>query len=269
MMPATNSSGRDAYDIWLRARSAVTGSRYPAKLDYTIEVDGIDGDRPATAHYRAAYDSDAGTIALFPISDETLAAPAPVPHGINVNILVFRIGHPEPYLDLLGEPLLSPTYSFGMRYASGGIAHVSQSGSLPVIATVSAQKPEYRVDLVDEPAIDGVPTYHLGMTPLRDPKNNRLRQLWVGESDYLPRRAEISGNFEQAPMVDVPWTVDFSVVDGAAYIEREIAGETLRLPHRRVVRDATISFENVREPTSIYDEPLLTPALKDGTLTEP
>lgn len=269
MVAANEVGAADAFTIWQQARSAVTGVHYPRKLDYTIEISGLDGDRPTADHYKASYDSGDGAIALFPISDETLAQPAPVPRGINISILGIRIGSPEPSLDLLGEPLLAPTYSFGMRYAQPLRGAPSPGGGLPVIATVSAQKPEYRIELVDEPEIDGDATYHLKLTPLRDPKNNRLRELWVGTDDYLPRRAAISGNFTQAPMVDVPWTVDFSIVDGVPYISRETAGRTLHLAHRRVVRDATIAFENVREPQGIYDEPLVTPELRDDTLVEP
>ncbi|HKU80731.1 MAG TPA: hypothetical protein VJP76_01075, partial [Candidatus Tumulicola sp.] len=129
MTPADGSATTlDAYSIWLRARSAVTGARYPHRLDYTIEIGGFDGDKPSVDHYRAAYDGYDGTIRLFPISNETLAAPAPVPHGVNASVNVFfcwigclgihrPVGPPEPSLDLLGEPLLAPTYAFGMRYA--------------------------------------------------------------------------------------------------------------------------------------------------------
>lgn len=260
----------------------MSSARYPRKLDYTIDVSGIDGDRPSDDHYRASYDGDTDTVGLFPISDETLAKPAPAPHGVNASVNIFfcwigcwgihrQVGRPEPSLDLLGEPLLAPTYSFGMRYPQP-VRDDSQTpgtGALPIIAIVSAKRPAYRVELIDQPAIDGAATFHLKMTPLRDPKNNRLRELWVGENDYLPRRAEISGNFTQAPMVDVPWTIDFSIAGEAPYIARESADATLYLAHRRVVRDATIAFENVREPSSIYDEPLVAPALKDDTLTEP
>lgn len=280
MTPAATAPP-DAYAIWLHARSAVSSAQYPRKLDYTIDVSGLDGDQPTDDHYRASYDGDNSTIALFPISAEMLAKPAPMPRGFNASVNIFfcwigcwgihrRVGRSEPSLDLLGEPLLAPTYSFGMRYPQPVRASPAPStGGLPVIAIVSAQKPEYRVELIDEPYVAGIVTYHLRLTPLRDPKNNRLRELWIGETDYLPRRAAISGNFTQAPMVDVPWTVDFSVVAGAPYIERESADATLYLAHRRVVHDATIAFEDVREPSSIYDEPLVTRARNDDTLTEP
>jgi hypothetical protein len=261
----------DAYSIWLRARSAVTSAQYPSRLAYTIGVSGLDGERPVADHYRASADPGDGAIRIFPISDEQLAKP-PVPHGINVNIFGISVGHPAPYQDLLGEPLLEPTYMFGLRYKKLRPASSSPQaeGSLRIIAIVSSGSPDYRVSLIDTPLLGGVPTYHLGLRPLRKPKDNRLRELWIGSNDYLPRKAIVAGNFTFAPLVDVPWSVDFSVVNGAPYVTRESAVDTLYLAHRRVVREATIAFENIREPDgTIYDMPLVEPEIKDTTLVEP
>jgi len=274
----------DAYSIWLRARSAVTSTQYPSRLAYTIAVSGLDGQTAVADHYRASADPGDGAIRIFPISDEQLAKPPPVPHGINMNISLdlciarggcaskqIPVGHPAPYQDLLGEPLLEPTYMFGLRYSELRAAAAPQAeSSLRVIAIVSSRSPDYRVSLIDTPLLDGVPTYHLGLTPLRKPKDNRLRELWIGSSDYLPRKAVVAGNFTLAPLVDVPWTVDFSILNGAPYITRESTVDTLYLAHHRAVREATIAFEDIREPDgTIYDTPLLEPQIKDTTLVEP
>jgi hypothetical protein len=181
-----------------------------------------------------------------------------------------QVGRPEAALDLLGEPLLTPTYSFGIGYASPPATAEPAVASLPVIAVVSAQKPEYRVVLAGTPTVEGVQTYDLKLTPLRNPGGNRLRELWIGIADDLPRRASISGNFTNAPMVDVPWTVDFSVAEGVPYIVRETAAGTLYLPHRRVVRQAVVAFQDVRPADrSIYGRPIVAPEKSDTTLLEP
>lgn len=275
----------DAYAIWLHARSAVSSAQYPTRIDYTIAVSGLDGGRLVADHYRASTDPGDGSIRVFPISDEQLAKAPPVPHGINfglsISICIARggcggetvpVGHPAPYQDLLGEPLIAPTYMFGLRYAHVRVnaAPLPGESALPVIATVSAGAPDYRVMLIDTPTIDGVPTYHLALRPLRKPKDNRLRELWVGENDYLPRRASIAGNFTMAPLVDVPWSVDFAVIDGAPFVTSESTADPLYLPHRRVVHNAVIAFENIREPdATIYDQPLIEPDAAGVTLTEP
>lgn len=275
----------DAYAIWLHTRTAVTTAQYPARVDYTIAVTGLDGDKPVADHYRASCDPSDGSVRLFPISNEQLAQPPPVPHGVNFNFVLtlcvaksgcdtysVPVGHPAPYQDLLGEPLLSPTYMFGLRYRPPLVAPLTSQDdtTLRTIAVVSSGSPVYRVALLDTPLLDGVPTYHLELTPLRDPKTNRLRELWVGAQDFLPRKATVAGNFTERPLTDVPWTIDFSVVDGAPFVARESAGDTLYLAHHRVVRDATIAFDDIREPsTSLYDRPLLTPETLDTTLVEP
>ncbi len=273
----------NAYRLWQRTRSAVTSVQYPRKIAYTIAITGLDGETPVSDHYRAACDPNDGSVRVFPISEEQLAAPAPIPHGVNVTLsigLCFGVpicgaiqlpsGHPAPYQDLLGMPLLMPTYMFGVRYVTlTGSTARDDNENLRVIATVSAQALQYRVFLIDEPVLNGVPTYHLELLPLRRPKENRLRELWIGATDYLPRKASIAGNFTMAPLVDVPWTVDFAVIDGAPYVARESTPDTLYLPHRRAVRDAVIAFQDIREPTSFYDTPLVEPDSTDTELVEP
>ncbi|HEY3676188.1 MAG TPA: hypothetical protein VGK84_09375, partial [Candidatus Tumulicola sp.] len=141
--------------------------------------------------------------------------------------------------------------------------------SIPVIAVVSSQVRNYTISLTGSQTIDGTPTDDLRFTPLRDPKNNRLRELWVGTADHLPRRAIVAGNFTVAPLTDVPWTIDFAVIAGTPYIERELAGDTLYMPHRQVVRSAQIAFEDVREGSGFMNSPLIAPDLTDTALLEP
>ena len=141
---------------------------------------------------------------------------------------------------------------------------------MPTIAVVSTKTRDYAVALLDTPSLDGVSTYHLKLVPLRKPKDNRLRELWVGENDYLPRKAVVAGNFTDAPLVDVPWTIGFALFNGAPVIADERAGATLCLPHRRVVHAAEIAFEDVHEPgNTIVGEPLAEPEADESTLAEP
>jgi hypothetical protein len=288
MAPATAAPpALDPYATFLRARSAVTSAQYPYKVDYTIAVTGLDGATARGNHYRATSYPDENRVSVAPISQEEAASPPSVPHGFNFAFtigicggrcdtgsgsIVIPAGHPPPSPDLLGVPLLAPTYMFGLAYQrqSDRSTQPDAHASFPVIAVVSSNVRDYAVTLVDSPVVDGVPSYHLRLKPLRKPKENRLRELWIDASDYLPRRAVVAGNFTLAPFVDVPWTVDFSVIAGAPFIREESAGETLYLAHRRVVRDARISFENLDQAGgAIYDKPLIAPDNSETTLTEP
>jgi len=268
----------DAYAIFQYVRSAVTSVAYPRRLDYTVAIGGLDGSTYRQNHYHASFDSSDGTIRVLPVSDEELASRPPRPHDFQFSKLVIfgvpiAIGHPPPSPDVIGVPLLSPTYTFGLAYPLPATRKASEGGegnTLPTIAIVSTKTRDYNVTLLDTPDLDGTPTYHLKLTPLRRPKDNRLRELWIGQNDYLPRKAVVAGNFTIAPLVDVPWTIAFTLYDGAPVIASESADATLYLAHRRVVRNAAIAFTGFHEPSgSLVDEPLLAPEVDDSTLVEP
>lgn len=277
------SAPPDAYAIFQRARSAVSSAAYPRRLDYTVAISGYDGYAFREDHYRASYDANDGAIREFPISDEELASPPPVPRGINVRFtlavcwfgcggITIPAGHPPPSADLIGVPLLTPNYEFGLQFPQARTLPQPDSPAtdLRMIAVVSTRTRDYAVTLLDDPLLEGVPTYHLQLTPLRKPKANRLRDLWVDASDYLPRQAVVAGNFTDAPLTDVPWTISFTLFEGAPVIASETADAALYLAHRRVVRDASIAFVNIHEPSgSLVGEPLVEPRADDGALLEP
>ncbi len=286
-LAATTPPTLDPYTVFLRARSAVTAAHYPRRVDYTIAVAGLDGATPRGNHYRATSRPDENLVNVASISQEEAASPPPVPHGFNFAftfgvcggrcetgsaMVKIPAGHPSPSPDLLGVPLLAPTYMFGLAYQRQRErdAETVAPSNLPVIAVVSSAARDYAVTLVDTPVLDGTPSYHLKLTPVRKPKENRLRELWVDADDYLPRKAIVAGNFTLAPFVDVPWTIDFAVIAGAPFISQESAAATLYLAHRRVVRNATITFQNIGEAGgTIYDMPLVTPETESTTLIEP
>jgi hypothetical protein len=252
----------DAYAIFLHARAAVSAAQYPLALAYTIAVSGNAGSSSQTNHYRAFYSPDDGK---FKISwnagagGETGTATAPA-------------GRPEGAPDLIGVPLLTPTYMFGLNYESlGRPAAISSSSSLPTIAVVGVGRPTYSVALAGTATIDGTETYELNLTPLHDPKTNRLRTLWVGVADYLPRKAIVAANFTIAPLDDVPWTIGFSVVDGVPLITDERPSQTLFMPHHHAVSDVSIAFENVHQAddTILREGELLRQAPSSTALVEP
>lgn len=278
-------AGPQAYDLFARARTAITSARYPDSIDYTIAISGLDGESPKTNHYRATSRPAEGIIDVAVISAEEEAHPVTV-HGFNFALtadicggrcetgtahISEPVGPAASSADLVGVPILDPTYAFGLKYPNYGAAHPGDvTSKLPTIAIVSTRTRDYDVTLIDEPFLDGTQTYHLQLRPLRRPHDNRLRELWVGQTDFLPRRAVIAGNFTIAPLVDVPWTIDFSVKSGCAYIADEKALATLYLAHRRVVRDAVIAFEDVRDSDeSFFHRPFIQPDPSGTALVEP
>ncbi len=282
MVTAAATPSPDPYALFSQTRSAVSAARYPGRIDYTIDVSGYDGSVAKANHYQAIDRVAEQSLKVGAISAEEKAAP-PIPQGVNVKFvlgicfggcggIVIPMGRPVASQDLLGVPLLTPAYTFGMQYPltrrTTSQADADVEG-LPVIAVVATQARDYAIDFVDVQTIDDTPVYHLRLTPLRNPKENRLRELWSGTTDHLPRRAIVAGNFTVAPLVNVPWTIDYTVIGGAPYIQRERADAVLYMPHRQVVRDAQISFEDIREGAGFMNEPLIPSDATDTALEEP
>ncbi|HEY3675590.1 MAG TPA: hypothetical protein VGK84_06320, partial [Candidatus Tumulicola sp.] len=122
MFAATASPPPDPYVLFAQTRAAVTAARYPERIDYTVEVSGFDGSRFRTNHYRGIDRAERG-IDIAAISSEEAAAP-PVPQGVNVKfeaslygaVIRIPLGRTPASYDLLGVPMLTPAYSFGLKY---------------------------------------------------------------------------------------------------------------------------------------------------------
>ncbi|MEO7201838.1 MAG: hypothetical protein ABI431_03900 [Candidatus Tumulicola sp.] len=59
------------------------------------------------------------------------------------------------------------------------------------------------------------------------------------------------------------------MIGGAPYIQRERTDAVLYMPHRQVVRDAQISFEDIREGAGFTNVPLIPSDATDTALAEP
>ncbi len=282
MVTAAATPPPDPYALFSQTRSAVSAARYPDRIDYTIDVSGYDGSTAKSNHYQAIDRVAENSLKVGAIRAEEKAAP-PVPQGVNVKFVagicfvgcggvIIPMGRPVAPQDLLGVPLLSPAYTFGLQYPltqrTSSQTKPDVEG-LPVIAVVATQTREYAIDFVGSETIDDTPVYHLHFRPLRNPKNNRLRELWAGIGDHLPRKAVVAGNFTIAPLVDVPWTIDYTVIDGAPYIQRERADAVLYMQHRQVVRGAQIAFDDIHEGAGFMNEPLIQSDATDTDLEEP
>jgi hypothetical protein len=215
------------------------------------------------------------------ISDEEAVSPPP-PRGVNTSvtatICIMRggcaihkeaVGRTPDSADLLGEPMLSPTYDFGIVTPYGATRHVDTGQTtLPVIASVTSSRKDYNITFLGTENVGSDAAYHLHFEPLGDPHRYRLRDLWINPTTHLPERAIVGGNFTLAPMTDVPWTIVFEATAKAWYVSRETAMSTLYLAHKHVVRNAAIAFEQI-QPFDGIDGPILQPDVTPTTLAEP
>lgn len=103
--------------------------------------------------------------------------------------------YPGTYVERVGE---FPLADFGLRprragrsalFEAPGTPEPAPAGTvLPTIGSVSTYNLSYRVTDLGDTAIDGVPVYHIGLTPVRDPGHNVLRAAWVDKATFLPKR---------------------------------------------------------------------------------
>lgn len=291
------AASADPYQIFARARQVWTAQRYPEYMTYTVAVDVVERGVEKTRHYHLAFDSVSGRIAVNPVSDEEVAAPAD-PTGVNFHLqpkrafhTVYdkRVGNPGEAVDYLGVPMIAPTYSFGMAAAApdneapGSDALVAQirkefndpappaktqaavtDPHVRTIASVTSYVRRYTITLAGIESVQGSDCYHLLLQPTRDPQKLRLREVWVDMQTFETRQLVSAGNFTGSR---VPWRITFGDFDGEQYITSETALATVGVGDHRYER-ATVSFEAISQaprPT----RPLNFFVTKEAMLAEP
>jgi hypothetical protein len=131
-------------------------------------------------------DGDAVVVALYDPRGSKIPRPAPrVVTGPNDYLAVSNILR-------LGD---FPAADFGLRFVHPARPDFFDSEpqptgtAPPVIATVTALGTvPYRMQDRGMEQIDGKPVYHLALTPLRNPKHNVLREIWIDAASNLPVR---------------------------------------------------------------------------------
>ena len=257
----------DPEKIFERARLTWSGMTYPSLLDYHIAVTIDAGPLKRTDHYAGEAEPATGECRVHAFSVEEAANPY-VPHGIDVRVrlsVAYGTGrngigakkptpmtildtnvNPTPSPITFGVPDLSPLYSFGMRAGERHVADVADPTAPKTIGRVLVLNRRYDVRLIERAPVDGTDAYHLGLTPLSNPQENRLRDLWVDASTFDVLQARIAGNFTDKPAATVPWLIRFRLIDGATYIASETAEAPL--PDTPLTfDDVTISFEAVEQ----------------------
>lgn len=269
-----------ADEIFAKARRVWDTQPYPVRLDYIVTVRVIENGKSETSHYTGEYAPGSKDLHVTAMAAEQLVNPD-APHGFTVkitrrfngkNVMAIPINK-EASEDYLGVPLLDPTYSFGL---AGRIETVgpeplptNDANAPGVIGTVIARAKLYSVTLLGiEPYGEGR-AYHLALTPLRDPRRYRLRELWVDAARFVTLKALTEGNFAEGPGTRVNWTITFQTIDGAQYIDTETAAAPLHYGPRHF-EEATISFGSIQARHGLPPTKFLFEQLPlQNVLTEP
>ncbi len=272
-LAAWAAAAPDPYAIYAQARARWQSQSYPAFLTYRVTISGADGTGTVTNTYGSSTDTATNAIAVTATSVEESAHPY-TPHGVTLQskISISYAGKPvlgkapsvdptgivhvsrvmpisnQQQYDLLGVPVLSPTYSFGLAPAGAPSRSAAQAVRLqtvlPTIASVIAVRRDYVIRYEGLESIDGIACYHLALAALRDPATFRLRALWIEKDSYYTRRALVQGNFTQGPGPRLPWLVRFNRSGPLIYIADETAVGTVKyLGH--VYANVTVRFSDV------------------------
>jgi len=256
--PGATAAAPDPYAVFSRARSRWSAQAYPRYLTYAVRISAVENGREVTNTFSSFADTPERSINVRATSAEELAHPY-VPRGVTIHSKItlsyagkpvlgaaptvdggpatikvtknMRNSLPEQY-EILGVPQLSPAYSFGMALQPAFSMRQPEPAStetpLKTIVAVTAVQRDYDIAYAGVAAVDGVPCYHLQLSPRRDPGVFRLRELWIDESGFATRQALIQGNFTEGPGPRLRWLIRFTTVDGLTYIGDETALGTVR-----------------------------------------
>jgi len=105
----------------------------------------------------------------------------------------------------------------------------------------------------------GAPALHLKLEPLRDPKLNRLRDLWLDPATYRTVQSSVQGLLSGQPYDAVRWTVRYVVLDGREYVQQIYAEEPLRFGLDTIVPKFEFDFVDYHFPNDVpqftFDRP--------------
>ncbi len=182
------------------------------------------------------------------------------------------------------EPQIEPNASFGLVRREpkaalvGNVAPLSSLGTLvaapsptpaptatPTAApsALATEKPlrelvrieavarDYAIVLAGTESIRGVEAYHLALTPLRNPRFYRLRDLWVETASFGTVQLAIQGMFEGKPYDDARWIVAYTAIAGRYYVQQIHTDDTLRFGLDRAVTGLTFDFVGYDFPTTL------------------
>ncbi|MFN2448258.1 MAG: hypothetical protein ABR508_00490 [Candidatus Baltobacteraceae bacterium] len=261
------------YEIYDRARARWASAQYPRFLTYSVNVSADIPSATLMNTYSSFTDTTDGAIKVRATSPQEAAKPY-TPRGLNFTVRLkvsytrhpkisgapsadgddgdihvskaIRVSQQEQY-DTLGVPLLSPTYSFGLRPPE--LLQQKNSAfatpTLKTIAAVTAVRPQYVVAYDGTTTLNGTACLKLRLKPLRDPALLRLRELWIDAQTFETVQVIVQGNFTSGPAPTIPWLIRFADKGSGSYIVSESA--LAPFPYRgRRYTNISITFDHIQ-----------------------
>jgi hypothetical protein len=260
--PVPLPSGLTADAIFLRARQVATARTQPRFVEYHIDTTYTHDKHQFTdrfdLRYRAHDDKVVGyTIPLSPDEDRKRLA------GVNIVVFVIAIEtNPNAEPITIRVPLLSPVSQFGLAVTPPTPAPDATPGPpeppLQEIGRVATTTHEYDVTYVNTEPIDGRPTYHLSLKPVKGTKDlsrHQLRDLWVDQETFDVPQLRTAGILRERPYDRTTWTVHYVREGGDAWvIERVSTTDDMHFGdfiNDAVIANMAFSFHDFNFPPEI------------------
>jgi hypothetical protein len=178
-------------DIYVKMRAAVNALPVPPYVAFTEQDSGEQNGRAIADRMRIVTRVADGHVFIRPILDErgvpSSAPPRPVTGAVYPGTIIERVGE-------------FPLADFGLRpHRAGARPGIFEApgtpepapppnGDLPAIGSVSAYNLSYRIADLGDTVLGATPVHHLGLTPVRDPGHNVLREVWIDARTFIPKR---------------------------------------------------------------------------------
>jgi hypothetical protein len=279
--PAVSSADMSADDIFSRAKAA-----WPERIDvpfvaFSLRERYTWRNRTHDNWWQVAYRSRDRSISLHReiVADQEAARLRGTPIALNFKIHngFGRADSVDTNADADAFPILDPQIepdaSFGLQRSGPKIALVgSRSPSatpspeasslqspapagtaLRVLVTVEAASRDYAIALAGTESLHGTDAYHLTLTPLRDPRVYRLRDLWVDAKTYETLQLSVAGLFDGEPYRSARWIVSYVDLGGRPFIQQIRTDDQLKFGMDRYVSGLQYDLVQYTFPATLPD----------------
>ena len=255
---------------WWRARTDAPYVRYGALVRYLHN--GHVFDNWWDVYQRTAD----GALALTPLHDaeEENHRLRGVPFSIFGLKIFDTNGDAAPIR--LDDPRIDIASSFGIvtrfgktivpRVASSPRSGASSATPIPQatddlreIGRIESSTRAYDIRIAGTDTVAGSPALHLVLAPIRDPKINRLRDLWLEPTTYRTVQSRVQGILENKPYDGISWTVHYAVVEGRQYVQQVVADEPIHFGLDTTLPKFEFDFVDLHFPIDVpkftFDRP--------------
>ena len=164
------------------------------------------------------------------------------------------------------DPQIAPDESFGLRTrfgaslalaspspgpGAGAGASPDPGEALRQITRVEANTRAYQIEIVGPETVTEQQSLHLKLTPLRDPKLNRLRDVWIDPTTYRTIQMRVQGILNGKPYDGASWIVRYVVVDGRNYVQQIFAEGPLSFGLDTTIPKFEFDFVDYQFPATV------------------